>query len=125
MSHKILVVDDDLDLRELMVRALKAEKYEIYEAGDGKQALELLLGLPPEGLPSCIILDLMMPVMDGETFLIEIEQKYKTQLGAIKIIVATAKGSPVKPALLPARVERLQKPMDLDELYRVVGKCCE
>jgi CheY-like chemotaxis protein len=63
----ILVVDDNDDLRGAMVVLLQSEGHAVIEAADGQLALDALSAGPRIGM---IILDLMMPVMDGETFLV-------------------------------------------------------
>ena len=117
-NSRIMVVDDDEDLRTHLIRALELEKYEVLQAPGGRLALELLGSLPLDRLPGCIVLDLMMPEMDGLEFLDLI--KTYPHLKAIPIIVATAKGGEIS---LPTGVVRLSKPMTLDDLYRVVGEC--
>ena len=61
MKKKILVVDDEEGLRLLYEEVLKAEGYEVITAGNGKEAIQQLEG----GKPDLIILDIVMPVMDG------------------------------------------------------------
>lgn len=82
-SHPILVVDDDPDARDVISRTLSKEGWTILEAENGRIALELLA----EHNLSLIVLDLMMPEMDGFQF---IEEYRKTDCGA-PIIVITAK----------------------------------
>jgi signal transduction histidine kinase/DNA-binding response OmpR family regulator len=81
---KILVVDDDPSIREIVHRTLEKEGWEICEAQDGQEALEQVAGMEPE----IILLDLMMPRMDGFQFLTELR---KTDSGRqIPVIVITA-----------------------------------
>src|SRR5207244_10672732 len=61
----VLVVEDDFDLRDALVPILEYEGHRVVSAANGKEALERLQTMPP---PSLILLDLMMPVMDGEQF---------------------------------------------------------
>lgn len=121
---KVLIVEDDEDIRIQVERALTVEGYEVLIAENGKGALDILLNLPADNLPGCMILDLMMPVMNGITLLEKIESDYKERFAPVKILVATAKGSPINPTAVPGAVERIQKPFDLDELYRVVEEHC-
>jgi CheY-like chemotaxis protein len=125
MSCKqILIVEDDDDIRKQVDQALTLEGYRVLTAENGQRALEILLALSDEDLPGCMILDLMMPVMDGKKLIETIIQNYQDRFASIKILVATAKGSPINPATVPGAVERLQKPFDLEELYRVVEEHC-
>ncbi len=121
-TRSIMVVDDDYDLRSVIAMALEMEGYNIIEAENGKAALKILRGMRTEDLPGCILLDLMMPEMDGKTFLETVQKEDSDSIGKIPAILATAKGCSHNPVHFPDVAERIQKPMDLDELYRVVGK---
>lgn len=125
MSCKtIMVVEDDEDIRKSVVKALKSEGYEVIFAENGRVALDVLAKLSAEELPGCMILDLMMPEMDGKSLLDTIEREYKDTYGTIKVLIATAKGSPISPEVVPQTVERIQKPFELEELFKVVEKHC-
>src|SRR4051794_12787785 len=63
-GERILVVDDDLDVLSVMRDLLIDEGYEVRTAGNGREALDVLA----EWRPDLIVLDLMMPIMDGPTF---------------------------------------------------------
>ncbi len=82
---KVLVVEDDAENRELMARTLEKSGWKVSEAGNGQEALELLTSLEPE----LILLDLMMPVMDGFGFLAALRAEPEWQ--HIPVIVITAK----------------------------------
>lgn len=125
MSCKsIMVVEDDEDIRKQVNQALRAEGYKVLMAPNGQVALDQLLGLSSDEVPGCMILDLMMPEMDGPTLIKTIEGKYSERFSGMKIIVATAKGSPINPESIPGAIERIQKPFDLDELYATIEKHC-
>lgn len=83
MAEKILLVDDEERIRKLLNLYLTREGYEITEAGDGKEALELAL---TEDF-HCILLDLMMPEMDGIEVAKELRKEKSTP-----VIMLTAKG---------------------------------
>lgn len=83
MSERILIVDDEERIRKLLNMYLAREGYEITEADDGEDALELAL----EQNFHCILLDLMMPKMDG----IEVAKRLRTQKST-PVIMLTAKG---------------------------------
>ncbi len=119
----VLVVDDDPGVRECVVDVLHLEGYEVYSAIHGKDAIDQLEAMPEEKLPGCIFLDLKMPVMDGKTFLQNIEAKYPNSLARIPIVVVSANGNLHNLDLRPA-VERLDKPMDIDEIYRLAHHYC-
>jgi signal transduction histidine kinase/CheY-like chemotaxis protein len=94
-SHPVLVVEDDAATREMLERTLRKEGWEVRTAANGREALERLA----ETTPSLILLDLMMPEMDGFEFLRVFRQN--EQWRQIQVIVLTAKD------LAPAERERL------------------
>ena len=117
MSATIFIVEDDLDTREMLARFLELEGFAVESAENGKLALERLGG----GTRACVILlDLMMPVMDGWQF--RQAQVQNEALANIPVIVVSAAGRD--------RLERidadayLAKPVDLEELLRCVTQFC-
>jgi CheY-like chemotaxis protein len=72
VGKRILVVDDDQDICEVLLAILESESYEVEVANDGTHALaKMETGLKPD----LILLDMMMPRMDGITFVREIQQR--------------------------------------------------
>ena len=120
----ILVVEDDADIRMNLSQALQMEGYTVHQAEDGLEDLAVLARFTEDQLPSCILLDIQMPRMTGDEFYRVLQKDHANTWAKIPIIVATAKGSPKFPSQIPGAVERIQKPMDLDELFRVVEKHC-
>jgi len=117
VSATVLIVEDDLDTREMLGRFLELEGYTVETAENGKRALERL----GSGVGACVILlDLMMPVMDGWQF--RQDQVRDATLADIPVIVVSAAGR--------ERLERihanayLSKPVDLDELLGCVTQFC-
>jgi signal transduction histidine kinase/DNA-binding response OmpR family regulator len=84
-SRSVMVVEDDLEIREMMMRTLEKVGWNVSEAGNGREALDLLAIKAPD----LILLDLMMPVMDGFGFLAEMRARPDWQ--HIPVIVVTAK----------------------------------
>jgi CheY-like chemotaxis protein len=86
----VLVVDDDAGLRELLRRTLEREGYRVVEAANGRQALDRVR----DSEPGLILLDLMMPAMDGFEFVEELRrlerQAHTDAARAIPIVVITA-----------------------------------
>jgi PAS domain S-box-containing protein len=104
----LLVVDDDADVPDMVRQLLEGEPYRIMSAADGEEAL----GLLTETIPDLILLDLLMPRMDGFAFLQALnEAGYR-----LPVIVLTAKTlSPADMELLEGRVEGIIKKNGLDQ----------
>ncbi len=100
-SERILVVEDDDSTRELLVRLLIARGHTVSEAVDGQAALDVLADTPP----ALIMLDLMMPRMDGFQFLHEMRRNAAWE--HIPVVVVTAKD------LSPDERERLASEADI------------
>ena len=115
--RSILVVDDDPDIRETVSEILEDEGFEVTPAANGLDALELLRG----GLtPALILLDIMMPVMDGRQF--REHQLQSPELAGIPVIVFTAHSNiaEVERSTRPFGV--LRKPLRLDELLTTITR---
>jgi CheY-like chemotaxis protein len=110
------LVDDDPDIREAISDALAAEGDEVVLAHHGGMALEELERL---GQPCLILLDMMMPVMDGPEFL----QRFRLHptFTEVPVIVCTASGLTEPPAGAQAL---LQKPFELNELMARIAASC-
>ena len=109
MKQRILVVEDEPATREMLRRFLEAEGWMVTEAENGRAALEQLAALPVAQRPALIVLDLMMPEMDGFEFVDEI--RLHEDWRSIPIVVVTAKDLTAKDRLrLNGYVEKvLQK----------------
>jgi CheY-like chemotaxis protein len=115
----VLVVDDDEDIRDSLAMILHREGYETMCAANGKEALQLLRD--GAAAPCLILLDLMMPVMDGFRF--REEQLIDERLAPIPVVVVTGmEESPRTKAL--GSVEILGKPFDLVRLLGLVEHHC-
>ena len=105
----VLIVEDDVDTREMLGRYLELEGFRVETAANGRQALERL---EAGSEPSVIVLDLMMPVMDGWQF--RREQARRDEIANIPVIVVSAAGKD-RISQIDADAYR-SKPVDLDEL---------
>jgi CheY-like chemotaxis protein len=113
-SKLVLIVDDDEDIRDAIRQALEDEGYEVADAANGREALELLQTGP---IPALILLDLMMPVMTGEQFLLE--QRQRPALAQIPVVVLSANDRIKEKAELFHAAGYLRKPVTLDVLLGV------
>lgn len=113
MAPLVLVVDDDPDILDAICDILEGEGYRVARARHGIEALERVA----EERPVLILLDLMMPVMDGLAF----AQALRTRVdGQIPIVVISADGNPKK-ALAVGAQGFLAKPFDIDVLLSEVA----
>lgn len=110
----VLVVDDDPDILEAICDVLEVEGYRIARARQGQEALERV----GEERPQAILLDLMMPVMDGVAFAEEL--RARTGGEGIPIVVISADGNPQRAVAVGAR-GFLAKPFDIDALLAEVA----
>jgi CheY-like chemotaxis protein len=110
--RSVLVVDDDVAIRETISELLRDEGYEVVCAENGAQAL---VALGRMGTPGVVLLDLMMPVMSGWE-LLEVLQE-NDRLSKIPVVVVSAMTA-------PGTRGHLDKPIDLDQLLETVHKFC-
>lgn len=89
----VLIVEDDPHIREIYSMMLEMEGYEVLQAENGQAGLNILLRCQPKELPNCIILDLTMPIMNGENFLNHLETNHKETFGSIPVIIVSAFGN--------------------------------
>jgi CheY-like chemotaxis protein len=113
----ILVVEDDADIRSALCTILEDEGYRVARASDGREALDALRA----GLrPAVILLDLMMPVMDGAEF--RTAQLRDPRLAAIPIVILTADGRFQETARALGASAAFAKPFELKVLLRTLER---
>lgn len=114
----VMVVDDDVDIREILRAVIEIEGYRVVAVGDGAQALQQLRS----GVRPCLILlDLRMPGMDGRTFCQE--QRAEPQIAGIPVVILSGdREAPVVAAALG--VECIVKPVNLHDLLSLVDRFC-
>ncbi len=110
----VLVVDDDADILDAICDILQGEGYRVARARHGIEALEQI----DQELPAMILLDLMMPVMDGLAFAQAL--RARPQGRKVPIVVISADGNPQKAAAVGAR-GFLAKPFDIDAMLSQVA----
>lgn len=114
----VLIVEDDDDIREILIEALQLEGYPLLVAVNGADGLRALRSAPvPPGL---VLLDLMMPVLDGAGFLAALTEAERRRF---PVLLITAAG-PARTDVLPATAGLLKKPFDLDNLLELVSRYC-
>lgn len=116
MARRVLIVDDEKNMRWVLGEALRAEGYEIAEASDGKEALEKV----SESVPDLMVLDHKMPAPDG----MEVLRRIRAKGMSFPIIMLTAHGNvqTAVEAMKAGATEYLTKPFDLEELKLVIEK---
>ena len=117
--NAVLLVEDDPDLRTLAQTVLEFEGYAVAVAPNGAEALRQL----ETSQPDLILLDLMMPVMDGLTFLAERRRRHVAE--EIPVLCLSAAGQEMMAhAMRLGAIECLHKPADFDNLCNRVSHYC-
>jgi CheY-like chemotaxis protein len=117
----VLIVEDDTDIRETIEQVLADNDVPAIGAENGAVALERLRS--DVELPCVILLDMMMPVMDGRTF--RLAQQNDPTLSDIPVVVLTAHASGERSARELHVAGFLRKPVDLQTLLEVIRRYCE
>jgi CheY-like chemotaxis protein len=115
MTPQLLVVDDDNDLRETLQMLLEESGFMVTTAANGRAALERLRS---GARPDLILLDLMMPEMNGWDFLARVRPD--ATLGSIPIVIMTAHKSIDVPSV--PREDVLHKPFDSSKLLATIAR---
>jgi CheY-like chemotaxis protein len=110
-QRSVLIVDDDPDIRATLREAFEHHGYTVAVAANGREGLRLLAALPR---PCAVILDLIMPVMDG----LELYAAMRADpaLAGIPVVFSTS-----DPSRAPSGVVMMKKPVDLVRLLAVVA----
>jgi CheY-like chemotaxis protein len=116
----VLVVDDDRDIRDVLTDALEAEGYRVVTAADGQDALNWLRAGTER--PCVILLDLMMPKMDG--IQLRTELLNDPELARIPVVVLSADPSAIVAAKSLSFAGSLRKPVPLEALLAAVHAHC-
>jgi CheY-like chemotaxis protein len=115
----ILLIEDDDSIREITQELLESEGYGVATAANGQAALEVLSGMNP--LPCLILLDLMMPVMDGWQFMEK--KRLDPRLNAIPVVAFSALEERKISAAKTDDV--IRKPINPDVMIKVIEKYCQ
>ena len=115
LAHTVLIVEDEEDLRELMCDALQMRGYHVVTAAEGSDALRKIADI---GRPCVILLDLLMPGMNGWDFFDKVRER--PELSSVPVIVHSSASSRA-----PAGVTRVvQKPLAFEALVSIVAEYC-
>jgi CheY-like chemotaxis protein len=121
---RIMVVDDESEIVTLLRFVLQQDEHEVFSAGNGVEALERLGVEPADSArttPDLIVLDIMMPVMDGYQLNQRLQVEPRTQ--GIPILVLTAKGQKMRDLfeMAPNVAAYVQKPFDPKMLRELIS----
>ncbi len=116
MNHKVLIVDDQFGIRVLLTEVLQKDGYEMFQAANGKEALDIQA---MEDI-SIVLLDMKIPGMDG----VEILKQLKQRQPSIKVIMMTAYGElkMVNEALENGAISYMAKPFDISDVRQAIRK---
>lgn len=118
-NRRILIVEDALDIQLLLKSLFEANGYSVACANHGAEALQYLK--TAEELPAVILLDLMMPVMDGYEF--RNQQERDPRIAPIPTVVMTADGNGLAIASKIGGRDFLKKPfVDIEQILETVGR---
>jgi len=117
MTKRILVVEDDTSIRELLVELLESEGYAVSSAVNGLEGIRFLQG---HDQPDLILIDLMMPVMDGYAF--RTEQLKHEKWSKIPTVVMSAEAN-AKEKMKSFNISAfLSKPVELETILKTVSR---
>jgi DNA-binding response OmpR family regulator len=117
MSDRILVIDDDPDIVRFVKASLEREGHAVRTASDGEEGLRLALAEPPD----LVLLDLMMPGLDGFEVLRRLQTSPATTNVSIVLLTAKANVRDLVRGLEGGADDYIQKPFDIEELLARVG----
>lgn len=116
--RRVLVVEDDADVRETLALALREAGFEATVAIDGVDGLERLRA---GFVPDVLLIDLRMPRLDGESLVTAV----RSDVRFADLPVITMTGDPAEPTARGEVVAHLRKPFDLDDLLAIIASVCE
>lgn len=116
--RKILVIEDNREIRENISELLELEGYSVIEAENGKTGLQLVY----EMLPDLILCDIMMPVMNGHEVLEELKQKTYTASIPFIFLTANVEKKEVSAGLEQGAKSYIPKPFETDKLLQEIRR---
>lgn len=116
-QKNILVIEDNKEIQDSIKMALEIDGFNVFTANNGREGMNLLEKIPT---PSLILLDLLMPVMNGWEFMEELNKDIMHS--SIPVVIVSALD---KKQTTPNVSGYIQKPIDLDKLLKIAEKHCE
>jgi CheY-like chemotaxis protein len=117
VPRRVLVVEDDANIADVLVAALEDEGYAVRSARDGLQALEVLRKWPP----SVVLLDLMLPILDGWRLLEQCTVEGLAPQARV-VVMSAARSAPALASGQPRVSAVIAKPFDLNQLLATVAR---
>ena len=122
MPHvNIVIIEDDADLRETMKELLEIEGFSVATAENGQEGMKLI---EQNGKPCLILLDMMMPVMNGWEFLDAIQRERQALLAEIRVAVVSA-AADMTEVKQRYGCSVLRKPVNVDQLFALAHEACD
>ena len=115
--QRVVVADDDPDIVDILTFNLEAAGYDVLSANDGEAARELILAT----LPDLVVLDIMMPKMDGLEVLAALKAEPQTKEIPVVMLTARASDTDLWEGWDAGADYYITKPFDLEELLRFIG----
>lgn len=120
--YRILVIEDDKDIRDSISEVLEVEGYSVSSVGNGREGLEYLRSVAADASrrPDVILLDLMMPVMSGMEF--RSEQLNDPAIASVPLIVMSADNRAIQKSEEMRTATCILKPLEIDDLLTALQK---
>jgi DNA-binding response OmpR family regulator len=115
-ERRVLVVEDDRNIADVLVTALEDEGYTVRAAGDGRQALQVLRTWSPR----VVLLDLMLPLLDGWSVLQQCQREGLAREARV-VVVSASRNTPVIGSSEPPVAAVIPKPFDLTHVLATVA----
>ncbi len=114
---RVLIVDDDPDIRMICATNLKLDGFDVIEAGDGQEGLERI----DEGVPDLVLLDISMPILDGFELATAVRRNARTSHVPVVFLTAEATREAEERALAIGAVGYFTKPFDPAAVSRFIS----
>lgn len=123
MRKNVVVIDDDEDVRDVIVFALESHGMKVIPFTNGREGFDGLV--QSKELPGLVIVDYLMPEMDGITFINRLRSEHPERFKSLPIAVSSAMGKSDPELMKIPDLIYLHKPMDLDDLVAIAKKHCD